>query len=192
MRVIAWNKSNLQGGGKVLPSINTSQINGSYKQENFSVFVDLWAYDKVWIIIDRFVQKTCFNYYITTPDTIKISSYIKDNFDVNVFSGYNNKEKNPSYLTRMMNQLVRVIVQRHLLPKAVLVVIEDDLIYNAEYDTYSAGAVYTDILDKLVKRYVEVIQEYKSMLPEKSKKEDFPRFMWLTAPHHDSFEDNSA
>ena len=41
------------------------------------------------------MQKTCFNYYVVTPDTVSISSYIKDNYYLKVFLGHNNKDKNP-------------------------------------------------------------------------------------------------
>ena len=132
------------------------------------------------------MQKTCFNYYVVTPDTVSISSYIKDNYYLKVFSGHNNKDKNPSYLACMVSQLIRGIVQRKLLPKAIIVVIEDGLIYDAEYDNYSA-VVFTEELNHIAKTYAKIVKNYKEMVPVKSKKDDYPKFMWVMAPHHDSF-----
>ena len=114
-------------------------------------------------------------------------------YEVKVFSGYKNKDKNPSYLARMSNQLTHAITERKLLPKAIVVMMEDDLIVSLNSFTNDAGIsdLFKDTITWLVSAFTETITEYHNLLPPKAKKEDYTKLLWFAALHHDSFINNN-
>ena len=148
------------------------------------LFADICGYDEVWILGDRFVNKTSFNYFLDQSHTaIHVSSenFMLQHYEVKVFSGYKNKDKNPSYLARMSNQLTHAITERKLLPKAIVVVMEDDLIVNLNSFTNDAGIsdLFKGTTTWLVSAFAETISEYHKLLPPKAKKEDYTKLCGL-------------
>ena len=115
-----------------------------------------------------------------------------DNYEVKIYSGYHMKNKNPSYLARMQGQLIKAINDRKFLPKAIVVVIKDDLIFDAEFDDAGAATIYKENLCWLVTELVECVKYYHSILPTKAKRAPgYTKFLWIAAPHHDSFNNNA-
>ena len=145
----------------------------------------------MWIIGDRFVQKTGFTYFLHATENIQPTiPYLKENYDIKMYSGFNQRDKNPSYMARMVNQIVKGIRERKLLPKAIVVVIEDDLIFDANFDNYGNGLVYAESIGWMAKEMGELVAQYKCALPLKSVKPTHPKFLWIAAPYHDSFVNN--
>ena len=158
--------------------------------------VDVKAYEEIWVIGDRFDNKTCFNYFTNVAATANHlkseQTYVIKNYDVKTYSGYHNKDVNPSYLACMQGQLIKAIHDRKLLPKAVIVVIEDDLIVDADFKEAGMAIVFKEHIEWLVSEFDSILQEYQGKLPEKAFHEDYTKFLWIAAPHHDSFSNNNA
>ena len=155
------------------------------------IFSDIRAHDEVWIIGDRFVFKTCEMYFTLAGNHIQTKTpYMKEFYDIKTYSGYEERKENPHYLARMVNQVIKGINARHLLPKAIVIVMEDDLIYDVRMDDNYTGIIYTKSITWIAQNIAEVVANYKKELPVRSKRFTYPKLLWISAPFHKNFEDN--
>ena len=116
---------------------------------------------------------------------------MKSNFEIKVFTGFVDRDKNSSFLARMHNVMVRAIRERKRLAKCIVVVLEDNLINDAQFGNHGASRVLGDMINWIAKGYEILISKYKESWPAKAIKEGYPKFLWFTAPfHHDSFTNN--
>ena len=74
-----------------------------------------------------------------------------------------------------------------LLPKYVLVVLDDDLITYMNYKGTGVAVLLGEWVTWLVKTFQELIEKRKEQLPNKSKKENMPCMYWCAAPTHVNF-----
>ena len=155
---------------------------------------DIRGLEEIWFFGDRFVSKTCFSYLINSDATSQHFKnkipFVMENFEVKYFSNYNNRDNNPSYLARMQSLLIKALRDRKFLPRAVVVVIEDDLVFDAGIDDAGAGNLYQESITWLAERYASIIHQYSNQLPTKSRRKESTEFLWIASPHHESFMNN--
>ena len=136
--------------------------------------------EDLWIIGDTFVSKSVRPYMLnrSTQDF-----YILTNFETSTMHGNINSD----YLNcigRIRNSLVNLINQKNLIPKWVLVVVEDDIINTKGYEQNRASVFFGKVLEHLMKEFNQIIDEFKSMIPTKAKKHDWPYFLWIVPTIH--------
>ena len=113
---------------------------------------------------------------------------MKNHFDVTVW--VNNKHFNPSLVSRIRNVLVEAINKKTKLPKAVIVVLDNDLIRFTGHTEAGISSILKDLLQWMVKEINEVLTEHKEKLPKKLFKADYPKILWAESPLHTNFEDD--
>ena len=117
---------------------------------------------------------------------------LSEQYDIKVFSAYSTKGVNPSYLARMHNILIKAVTDRTRLPKAIIIVMEDNLIIDSGAEPHGefANAIFKESTMWLVDNYAKTVNEYWQLLPSKSRKDNYTKFLWIAAPVHKNFRNN--
>ena len=96
-----------------------------------------------------------------------------------------------SGLLKIRLWLLQLINDQVKLPKAIILVLDNDLIRFANRnDELMLVEIMEHFIHHIAKDLQQMIQDYKEMLPLKAKKEGFPRILWVESPLHRNFEDN--
>ena len=103
---------------------------------------------------------------------------------------FNNKHFDTCLLSRLTNVLIHGINKKDRLPKAIVIVLDNDLIRFANHDAWGITQILHDYIIWLADRFQEILKDYKDKLPLKSKRENYPKILWAESPLHDAFEDN--
>ena len=145
----------------------------------------------LWILGDRFCFDTVNTHLITMSDE---ESYIKRNFDVHNFSSCMFASNDTNILSRILNELNRGFVELKLLPKLILVVLEDDLIQVLSNKHTKAKCTappkYGREIKWLMREFVKAISIFKEFLPDRAKKDKYPHICWLMPVTNVNFSNN--
>ena len=117
--------------------------------------------------------------------------YIKETFDVSGYVNSKFKSDNPSVLCRLINALIKAINVEHVLPKWIVVVPDDDIIRALNHSKYGISNTLGRLVDHVMKEQEKAVTTAKEILPEKCKRVFYPIFIWIQAPMHDNFNNNS-
>ena len=99
----------------------------------------------------------------------------------------NSLDINRSILSRVRSCLIKGIEDSYLLPRAILVILDNDLLNGIpKARSYIIGAA----LHWLISEFNKIIDIHRDRLPERAKKADYPTFIWMGAPFHRNFKDN--
>ena len=200
------NRSKQSGDGNQWQYINTLSTDiiqylfCTYIVIQFLITVKLEAYDKIWVVGDKFVHesqniiKRYFGFEEKhqndhTQSVEKHQSYIGDNYDVKVFTGYENRF-NRSVLGHLHNAFVAALNANGKLPKMILVVIEDDIIKCVNFDKAGISQVFGRCVQWLADEIRTAIHKHKADLPGKCKKNLYPQVFWVAIPSHLNFLNN--
>ena len=151
------------------------------------------AYQQCWFFGDEFSSRSFERYFQARP-SLEYNGYVRANFDT---KGYFTSQfsENPSIISRMCNLLVHALqskVDKRLLPLPWLIIIipDDDLIrcFNEEH---SLSTPFSRILNHIMTEHERCISAYKDYLPAKCIRSDSPKILWIQAPSHVHFTNNS-
>ena len=94
---------------------------------------------------------------------------------------------NENMISRIRNSFVAGLNQKcaaGLLPKYVLVVLDDDLITFLDFKEEGVATLLGTWIEWLCTELLSLVDKRKSQLPAKSVKENQPFFYWVAAPTH--------
>ena len=95
-------------------------------------------------------------------------------------------------LSRMRNSLITALNEHSSLPKAIIVVPDNDIINQVQDDPDEALVFhYERLLSGLCNLFTKSINCYKDMIPQKAKRENIPHFVWIAPPSHKFFSDDN-
>ena len=169
-----------------------------------SILVGIRAYDRCWFLGDSFGSRS-FEQYFQARKSIEYNGYVKANFDTTGFFGNTFISENPSMIGRICNLLVHGLkcqLNGKLLPppKIVVIVLDDDIIHlfdsedgilSDNTDSQGISTQFSRILNYIMSSFERCIAAFKEHLPAKSLKASYPKFLWIQAPLHDNFKNNS-
>ena len=154
------------------------------------------AYDRCWILGDSFASCS-FEQHFKARKSIEYNGYIKANFDISGFF-CNFMNDNPSVIARMGNLMYVAMDCRFSgkllpLPKLVVVVPDDDLIRLVSTEDYihDFSEPQSRILNYIMTQHQRSISIFKENLPARCVRSDFPKILWIQAPLHNGFHNNS-
>ena len=163
----------------------------------FIIVVAVNGIDRLWIIGDQFCGSSCLPFFMNSPASQ--SSYIKSNFEVSVFFNtdymktstfvHNTDIKNR--IARLHNTVVKAMRTRGILPKFIIFLLEDDIIDYLNYNDYGVSEMYGRIMEYVLREINSSINEFRSMLPSKAKRENFPQILWLEPTLHKNYRNLS-
>ena len=145
------------------------------------------ALEKIWIVGDEFMSRS-FDQHFMQPDEDEF--YTRENYDVFGFHTNQYMSNNPSMVSRIINQLEKAITEQVLLPKWLVIVLDDDLIKSVKYDKYGISDAYGRIINHIMVEHGRHIKSQKDYLPKKSKRPGIPGVIWIEAPNHMNFHNN--
>ena len=147
--------------------------------------------DSLWVIGDDFGFKSFTKHFYERND---IDRYMMEHFEVIGFN--NNKELSydVNTISRMRNNLVGAVHDQKLLPKYVVVVLDDDIIQFARRRITKGNdwsTIFSRIVRYLMCQFDRVIATHKEHLPMKCKRDDEPKFIWIKPPTNTNFSNNT-
>ena len=118
--------------------------------------------------------------------------YFKTHFDCFGFcTGSLNKTlRSRNVIGHVRNNYVKAINDHVLLPKFVILVLENDIIKAANHYRGGSDLVFQPLIDWITLEFHRSTTEHKERLPTKSRKFKYPQLLWLLPVLHKNFEDN--
>ena len=154
----------------------------------FSIAENPKSTDICWIIGDNFTAKSYRNHFRKDSSD---KSFIKDNYDYTAFCNSRFSSTNTNMLARLQNSLVSGFNQTKngaILPKCILIVLDDDLITFLDFDKEGTTTLLGTWVEWLAKAFTVAINERLQQLPDRCKKEQNKPFLyWVSAPTHSYF-----
>ena len=122
-----------------------------------------------------------------TYDSYAVTKYDPTKLVSNKFTSHEQ-----SILGRLCNAFIKGLTEQVLPPRLVVIILDDDLItfLDTECDRHAESYPLTKMLEWLMTELTRVVAAYKDYLPEKSKKDNYPHFMWVQTPFHINFNNN--
>ena len=146
------------------------------------------AYDHVWFVGNNFMATSFGEYFQNIYGHYK-DNYVRKHYDVLGFCNTTITEKfaNGNVLTKIFNGLTAGINSQTLLPKAVVVVVDDDILDAITH--YKDGISYLigKAFEWLANQMHQAVSSHKERLPSKARKFKYPTILWALIPYHDIY-----
>ena len=97
------------------------------------------------------------------------------------------KKRKDSVIAAIRNNFVLGINEQVLLPKAIIIVLEEDLIKSTNHFKKGASIVIEAAINWLAEELHRIAITHKASLPSKSCKFKYPQFLWVAATYHDNY-----
>ena len=110
-------------------------------------------------------------------------------FNVKVFNS-NQFSLTMNVTARLHNNFIRAINENQIFPKAIVFVLDGDLIKTIKFNNYGISEILGQIMKNLMVGIHRVILAQKEKLPPKSKIYDYPTILWTLTPQHINFPGN--
>ena len=119
-------------------------------------------------------------------------SFCARNYKISIFAKEEGNSNNPSLLGRLRNALVNAFNKCTILPKLVVIVLENELINTVrQVDVQDLNKDYTRRLKWLLNEYRKIVDTMHDYLRPNCKQENFPKFIWVSATKHKNYSDNT-
>ena len=129
---------------------------------NFTGPID--AYQTIWLIGDKFVTDTVGQYFQGGED----ASYMRDKYNVKTYHA-NRFSLMTSVTARLHNKLIEAINENKIFPKAIIFIIDGDVIKMISFNNYGISEIYGQVLKNLMVGVHRTILACKESLPNRSK-----------------------
>ena len=142
----------------------------------FIIFTEPKALDSIWIIGDTFVSSSYERMLkMDNNEHNQNKLYIREQYDV--FAHFNTSHFDTNFLSRLRNVLVATFNKSDQLPRAIIVILDNDLLCFINHNKFSISLEIGTELDWLVDEFHLIIEKRLSQLPVKSKKPPFPHLI---------------
>ena len=116
------------------------------------------------------------------------TDYIRTHYDVDGFCSQLIKSKfTGNILMRLNDELVRAINKHCLLPKAILIVLDDNMLDDIDHYDIRISIALGRYIEWLTNQFHRVITLHKDRMKSKSRKYKYPTFLWALIPKHDIY-----
>ena len=137
------------------------------------------------------MTKTYGPYFQDIYNTEGEEGYIRTHYDATGFYHASLtkdfRKRGDTLMAELKKNFIEAINEHVLLPKAVIIVLEEDLIKAANHFKKGAGIVYQTAVDWLFTELHRISVSYKEKLPSKARKFRNPQFLWVAATYHDRY-----
>ena len=117
------------------------------------------------------------------------TGYMRAHYDV---TGYcQNTSLNDSIICRLRNALVEPMNKQVLLPKAIVLIFEQDIMNHVNYFKTGFSSLMTRLLEWIANQIHRLLTAHKERLPSKSRKFRYPTVLWTLLPEHYAFGDRN-
>ena len=95
------------------------------------------------------------------------------------------------FLARLCNTFSNALSSTTKLPKAIIVVLDDDLIQYANIDNFGMSIVYGRLTHYLLSEFNRLLTIKKESMPHKAVRPNYPHILWINPPTHCNFLNNT-
>ena len=145
------------------------------------------ALQTIFVLGDTFVHKTTETKFKLTDAAY---SYTTRNFNVMVQASPETRSNNPNILARVRNSLVHALNKCSMLPKIIILVLEDDLIKGMKASDATPVSEYSRWIKWLINEFRKIIDTMKDFLPANAKRDEHPQFIWIIPTRHCNYRNN--
>ena len=142
---------------------------------------------KLIVIGDHFVESSADQHFKKRDEKY---SYAVRHFDIDIASTSANTSNNPEIMSRLRNNLVVALNRTVVMPKIIMIVLEDDIIKTIDHKDHSLGKHYERRIKWLMSQYRRIIESFLEKLPLKCKREGWPKFLWVSPTLHKNYKNN--
>ena len=147
------------------------------------------AYKHLWLIGDEFLMKAIGHLLGGQNCELQQNSFMTTNFTLKPFYT-NNLDLNRSILGRLRNTLVRAINEQWLLPRMILIILDDDVIESIKFRGKDLHILFEKMVKWLASEFNKLVEIHKEKLTPKAVRKDYPTFICLTPPQNIKFRNN--
>ena len=150
----------------------------------------LWVTNLLANSANQYFKQAC-NTLIRGKDTT--GTHCGDNYEIKLFHATQYTSHIRDLMARLLNTLRNMICEEKVLPRAIVFVLDNDMIKYAGIAGFGMSLAYGKLLHFLLSEVHRMIQTRKDYLPLKAKKQHFPEIIWINPPFHCNFAnvDNS-
>ena len=113
----------------------------------------------------------------------KSDYFIKQNFEYKTFCGSKYNDSNSNCLSRLQITFASAINKHLLLPKFIIVILDDDLIQYLGFYNQGKVSLYGEWLQWLIDAYTKAVKDKLKFLPVKAKRPNQPMVYWVEVPN---------
>ena len=119
------------------------------------------------------------------------ASYASRHFYISILSSDEYSSNVKSVLARLRNNLVRGLNKCVAIPKIILIVLEDSIINDVPVCDFGLKVEYEVRLKWLISQYRKLIESFIDLIPFKSRKDNWPKFLYLCPSLHNNYRNNT-
>ena len=113
--------------------------------------------------------------------------YVRVHYDVTPFCRGNIKNGNGNIMNTLQSLLIEAIHTQWLLPKAIVIVLDDNLLDCLDHYDFGASVGIGKLIEWLANQFHRVVTAHKEKLPSKSRKFKYPTLLWVLIPGHEVY-----
>ena len=110
--------------------------------------------------------------------------YLQAHYDITRFCQGNIDMLYSNMFTRLRNAVAEGMNGQHLLPRAIILVMDSDLIEAIGHNKPGFSFMVGRLIEWLANQLHRMITAYKEKLPSKSRKFEYPTVLWCNLPTH--------
>ena len=141
------------------------------------------GFDELWFIGDNFAASTYRNNFKKAG-----TFYAKERFEVKQYMNSRFSDKNQNLISRIVNSFAAGLARNKKLPRLIVVVLDEDIIENVQFDGCRVSTLYGEILQWIAAEFDRMIKERKAQLPKNALKKENPEIYWVAAPYNRNFQ----
>ena len=149
------------------------------------------AYERTWIIGDGFLAHSYQQYFFDVWGPQGKLPYLLAHTDSAVFCHENRQNLPGNILSRLRNLLVCGINDEILLPKAILIILDDDMMDDLDHYDHGITNSIGRMIEWIMNEMHRIINDHKNKLPSKARKFKFPTVLWYLIPLHEVYDQYS-
>ena len=147
------------------------------------------AYDRIWFIGDSFLNTSFQQYFMDVHLPNGKMGYILAHYDyLECYSLLEDIDLEMNVLAKLRNQLVAAINTEVLLPKAIIIVLDDDIMDALNYYDSGITQAIGRIIEWLAGEFHKSVNNHKQSLQSKSHKYKYPAILWMKIPSHTVYD----
>ena len=146
------------------------------------------AYEHIWILGDLFLKNYLADYIEADNMENRESNDIKTHYDVAMYYEHPTLQVGTeNVLIRLRDTLIQAINSEVLLPKAIIFVLDDDLLDAIDHYDFGITIALGKIMEWITNQIHKIIVCYKDKLPSRARKYKFPSIIWVNIPKHNVY-----
>ena len=127
-------------------------------------------------------------YFLNSISDDNKKDYILAHYDLEIcFRSMIDKDVTSTVIGRIRNALVETINHFILLPKAILVVLDDNILDDLDHYDTGISLALGKLMEWITGEFHKIINDHKKVLPSMSRKFRYPTVLWCLIPKHEIY-----